>query len=49
MKPQHRLNHGFPAVDGLMMGTPCRAVDPGVILYAMQHHGMDSAAARRNG
>jgi acetate kinase len=35
---------GFTAVDGLMMGTRCGAVDPGVILYVMQHHGMDPAA-----
>ena len=35
---------GFTAVDGLMMGTRCGAVDPGVILYMMQHHGMDAAA-----
>ena len=35
---------GFTAVDGLMMGTRCGAVDPGVILYMMQRHGMDSAA-----
>ena len=35
---------GFTAVDGLMMGTRCGAIDPGVILYMMQHHGMDAAA-----
>ena len=35
---------GFTAVDGLMMGTRCGAVDPGVILYMMQRHGMDAAA-----
>ena len=35
---------GFTAVDGLMMGTRCGAVDPGVILYMMQHQGMDAAA-----
>ena len=35
---------GFTAVDGLMMGTRCGAVDPGVILYLMQHHGMDAGA-----
>jgi acetate kinase len=27
-----------------MMGTRCGAVDPGAILYMMQHHGMDAAA-----
>jgi acetate kinase len=35
---------GFTAVDGLMMGTRCGALDPGVILYLMQHHQMDAAA-----
>jgi acetate kinase len=35
---------GFTAVDGLMMGTRCGALDPGVILYLMQEHKMDAAA-----
>ena len=35
---------GFTAVDGLMMGTRCGAIDPGVILYMMQEHGLDAAA-----
>jgi acetate kinase len=35
---------GFTAVDGLMMGTRCGAVDPGVILYMMQQHRMDAEA-----
>ena len=35
---------GFTAADGLMMGTRCGAIDPGVILYMMQEHGMDAAA-----
>ena len=35
---------GFTAVDGLMMGTRCGAIDPGVILYMMQEHGMDAVA-----
>ena len=35
---------GFTAVDGLMMGTRCGAIDPGVVLYFMQHHGMDTRA-----
>ena len=35
---------GFTAVDGLMMGTRCGALDPGVLLYLMQEHGMDAAA-----
>jgi len=33
---------GFTAVDGLMMGTRCGAIDPGVILYLMNAHGMDA-------
>jgi acetate kinase len=35
---------GFTAVDGLMMGTRCGALDAGVILYLMQAHQMDAAA-----
>jgi acetate kinase len=31
---------GFTALDGLMMGTRCGALDPGVVLYLMQQHGM---------
>ena len=30
---------GFTAVDGLMMGTRCGALDPGVLLYLMQERG----------
>ena len=33
---------GFTAVDGLMMGTRCGAVDPGVIVYLMDRHGLDA-------
>jgi len=33
---------GFTAVDGLMMGTRCGAIDPGVILYLMDACGMDA-------
>jgi len=33
---------GFTAVDGLPMGTRCGAVDPGVLLYLMDRHGMDA-------
>lgn len=33
---------GFTAVDGLMMGTRCGAIDPGVILYLMDQCGMDA-------
>ena len=35
---------GFTAVDGLMMGTRCGALDPGVVLYLMQEYRMDAAA-----
>ena len=35
---------GFTAVDGLMMGTRCGTIDPGVVLYLMQEEGMDAAA-----
>jgi len=35
---------GFTAVDGLMMGTRCGALDPGVLLYLLQQHGMDATA-----
>ena len=35
---------GFTAVDGLLMGTRCGALDPGVILYLMQSRGMDAKA-----
>jgi len=35
---------GFSALDGLMMGTRCGSIDPGVLLYLMQHRGMDAAA-----
>jgi acetate kinase len=35
---------GFTAVDGLMMGTRCGALDPGALLYMMQEHDMDAAA-----
>jgi acetate kinase len=34
---------GFTAADGLMMGTRCGTLDPGVILYLMAEHGMDAA------
>jgi len=35
---------GFTAVDGLMMGTRCGALDPGCLLYLLQQHGMDTTA-----
>lgn len=31
---------GFTALDGLMMGTRCGALDPGVVLHLIQHEGM---------
>ncbi len=35
---------GFTALDGLMMGTRCGALDPGVLLHLMEFRGMDAAA-----
>jgi acetate kinase len=35
---------GFTAVDGLMMGTRCGAVDPGVLIYLMDEQRMDARA-----
>jgi len=35
---------GFTALDGLVMGTRCGALDPGVLLYLLQERGMDAAA-----
>ena len=32
----------FTALDGLVMGTRCGAIDPGVILYLQQQHGMSA-------
>lgn len=34
---------GFTALDGLMMGTRCGALDPGVILYLQQTKGLNAA------
>ena len=31
---------GFTALDGLMMGTRCGSIDPGVLLYLQQQRGM---------
>jgi acetate kinase len=33
---------GFSALDGLVMGKRCGALDPGVILYLLDHEGMSS-------
>ncbi|WP_374545024.1 acetate/propionate family kinase [Rhodoblastus sp.] len=35
---------GFTAVEGLMMGTRCGSIDPGIVLHLMQHYGMDAQA-----
>lgn len=35
---------GFTALDGLVMGTRCGNIDPGVILYLQQQHGMTPQA-----
>ena len=35
---------GYTAVDGLLMGTRCGAVDPGVILHLIGHEGMSAKA-----
>ena len=35
---------GFTALDGLVMGTRCGSLDPGVILYLMQEKGMTAQA-----
>ncbi len=34
----------FTALDGLMMGTRCGAIDPGVLLYLIDRHGMTAGA-----
>jgi acetate kinase len=33
----------FTALDGLMMGTRCGAIDPGVLLYLIDRHGMNAS------
>jgi acetate kinase len=38
---------GFSALDGLVMGTRCGDLDPGVLLYLMAEKGMDAAALTR--
>ena len=37
---------GFTALDGLMMGTRCGALDPGVILYLQQQAGLTAEAVQ---
>jgi acetate kinase len=35
---------GFTPLDGLVMGTRCGSIDPGVLLYLMNQHNMDAQA-----
>jgi acetate kinase len=35
---------GFSPLDGLIMGTRCGSIDPGVLLYLMDRHSMDARA-----
>lgn len=35
---------GFSALDGLVMGTRCGAIDPGVLIYLLRHFGMGADA-----
>jgi acetate kinase len=38
---------GFTAVDGLMMGTRCGNIDPGVLVHLMDAYGMDARAIEK--
>ena len=38
---------GFTALDGLVMSTHCGAIDPGVLLYLLEHHEMSRDALQR--
>jgi acetate kinase len=38
---------GFTAVEGLMMGTRCGSIDPGILLYLMDQKGMDARAIEK--
>ena len=38
---------GFTALDGLMMGTRCGSLDPGVMLYLINELGMDAHALEK--
>ncbi|MGF1624940.1 MAG: acetate/propionate family kinase [Alphaproteobacteria bacterium] len=38
---------GFSALDGLPMGTRCGQLDPGVVLYLLQHEGMTAEEISR--
>ncbi|HEY4258694.1 MAG TPA: acetate/propionate family kinase [Schlesneria sp.] len=37
----------FTPLDGLVMGTRCGAIDPGVLLYLMNQHGLDARDLER--
>jgi acetate kinase len=37
----------FSTLDGLMMGTRCGTIDPGVILYLLDHHRLSAAEVQR--
>jgi acetate kinase len=37
----------FTPLDGLVMGTRCGSLDPGVLLYLMDRHGMDARALEK--
>ena len=36
---------GFTALDGLVMGTRCGTLDPGVVLHLIEQRGMTAKAA----
>jgi len=38
---------GFTAVEGLMMGTRCGSIDPGLLIWLMEEKGMDARALER--
>jgi acetate kinase len=38
---------GFTAVEGLVMGTRSGTLDPGIMLYLLQHEGMDADAIEK--
>ncbi len=38
---------GFTAVEGLMMGTRCGSLDPGVLLYLMEYQHIDAKALEK--
>jgi acetate kinase len=38
---------GFTPLDGLVMGTRCGSIDPGVLLYLINQHGLDARALEK--